>query len=428
MANNFNGFTLEIAKAFLDGFEAARVLSKNVNTQMLDGKFNPDTGTVTDFKRPTDYLTVRSATGDVSGDTASDIITGRAHGTVQDYFTSFVEFDEADEALKMGNLKELLAPMALRMVTDLELDFGEFMLRNVGLLSGTPGTAITTWADVANAGAVMKATGVPKDGDWIAAVNSFTQTALADIQRSLGSGGVSGDLISQAHKEAIISDNFGGLKVMTTDTLASYTTGTESDRAGVIATGNPIVTYVGAKDTMTQDIQVSGFGAGATEIKAGEVLQITGRNRLNLATRKLMLDASGAAILFTGVVTTDVTLSGGAGTINITGPALFEVTGAGAGAYNTVDSAPIIGDVVTLLGPDTTTIQPNLFWHRNAFSIGSVPIKRLSAQDTFAETKDGIQMRVTQGSDFLANTNKVRIDIRPAFAALNPFWGGHLYG
>ncbi len=107
MANNFNGFTLEIAKAFLEGFETARVLSKNVNTQMLDNKFNPDTGTVTDFKRPTDYLTVRTSTGDVSGATASDIVTGRAHGTVQDYFTSFVEFDEADEALKMGNLDAL---------------------------------------------------------------------------------------------------------------------------------------------------------------------------------------------------------------------------------------------------------------------------------------------------------------------------------
>lgn len=427
MANNFNNFTLEIAEAFLEGFESARVLSKNVNTQMLDGKFNPDTGTVTDFKRPTDYLTVRSSTGDVSGATPSDIITGRAHGTVQDYFTSFVEFDEADEALKMGNLDALLAPMALRMVTDLELDFGQFMLRNVGLLSGTPGTAITTWADVANAGAVMKSTGVPKDGPWIAAVNSFTQTALADIQRSLGSGGTSGALISEAHKDAIISDNFGGLKVMTADTLASYTTDAEADRAGVIAAGGLDITYVTAKDTMTQDIAVSGFGVGAAVIKAGEVLQITGRNRLNLATRELMLDASGAAILFTGVVTADVTLAAGAGVLNITGPALFE-NAAGTGAYNTVDTAPIIGDVVTLLGPAATTIQPNLFWHKNAFSIGSVPMKRLSAQDTFGKTEDGIQIRVTQGSDFLANTNKVRIDIRPAFAALNPFWGGHLYG
>lgn len=427
MANNFNNFTLEIAKAFLEGFETARVLSKNVNTQMLDGKFNPDTGTVTDFKRPTDYLTVRSPTGDVSGGTPSNIITGRAHGIVQDYFTSFVEFDEADEALKMGNLNELLAPMALRVVTDLELDFGKFMMANSGLLSGTPGTAITTWSDVANASAVMKSTGVPKDAPWIAAVNSFTQVALADIQRSLGSGGTSGALITQAHKDAIISDNFAGLKVMTADTLAAYTTDTESDRAGVIANTNPNVTYVGAKDTMTQDIEVSGFGAGATEIKAGEVLQITGRNRLNLATRELMLNATGAAILFTGTVTTDVTLTGGAGVINITGPAIFE-SGSGDGAQNTVDSAPIIGDVVTLLGPDSTTIQPNLFWHRDAFSIGSVPIKRLSAQDTFGKTEDGIQIRVTQGSDFLKNENKVRIDIRPAFAALNPFWSGQLYG
>ena len=92
MANSFNNFTLKIAEQMLDSFESKRVLSKNVNTQMLSGKFDKDTGDTFDFKRPTDYVAEETADGDVSGETESDIITGRASGIGQPYITVFVKF------------------------------------------------------------------------------------------------------------------------------------------------------------------------------------------------------------------------------------------------------------------------------------------------------------------------------------------------
>jgi hypothetical protein len=107
MANNFDSnFTRKLARVFLEKFDSDRVLSKNVNTQLLQGKFDPSTGTIVDFKRPTDYRSLRTSGGDVSGagNTAGDIITGKASGTVQDYFTVHVDFSEADEALKMDQL------------------------------------------------------------------------------------------------------------------------------------------------------------------------------------------------------------------------------------------------------------------------------------------------------------------------------------
>ncbi len=425
MANSFNNFTLQIAEEILDQFESKRVLSKNVDTQKLEGRFDPDSGDTFDFKRPTDYKAVETSDGDVSGGTASDIITGRASGVVQNYITVFVDFSEADQAIKMGNLKKLLNPMSTRLVTQLELNFGRFMMKNVGLLSGTPGTPITTWDHAAGAGSIMDATGVPMDDDWILAVNSFTQTKLASDQRSLGAGGSAGDLISEAHRKAILSDDFGGMKVMKANTLASYTTHSGADRVGAITSLD--VTYNAAKNTMTQSIVVSGFNANL-EVRAGETLEVTGRNRLNLATREIILDDTGTEIKFSGTVTTAVTLSGtGTGTIVITGPAIFE-SAAGSGAYNTTDTAVQAGDVITLLGAASKTIQPNLFWHKNAFSIGSVPMEKLFATDTIATTEDGLQIRVTKFADGLSNKNKVRIDIRPAFAALNPFFGGQCFG
>ena len=420
MANNFDSnFTRQLARVFLEKFETERVLSKNVNTQLLAGKFNPASGENVDFKRPTDYRSVRTANGDVSGETPSDILTGKATGTVQNYFTVEVDYFEADEAIKMDQIDELLAPMATRIVTDLETDYADFMKKNAGLLAGSVGTSVSTWNHVAEAGAVMQSTGVPMDGDWCYAVNPFTQRSLASDQRSLG--GETGNMT--ANQRATITDNFAGMKVMTCTTLASHTSGAGADRAGVLA-ANPNVTYLGAKDTMTQSLSVSGFEANL-EIKAGEVIQIAGRNRLNLSTRLPVIDDTGANILFTGVVTADVTLSGaGAGTIVVSGPALFETDG----QYNTVDSAPISGDVVTLLGSASTIYQPNLFWHKQAFAIGSVPLKKLHSTDTIATTQDGLQMRISKGVSFRENKQLVRFDFRPAYGVMNPFFAGQGYG
>ena len=423
MANNFaSNFTRTIMRSFLDKFEAERVLSKNVNTQLFQGKFTPDKGENIDVKRPTDYVTVRTSDGDVTAETASDIITGKATATVQDYFTAFVDYDEADEAIKMDQLDQLLAPMATRMKNDFELDYANFMKNNCGLLSGTYGSPALTWDDVAAYGSILDATGVPRDAQWNVAVNPFTQRKLASNQRSLGAGGSAGGLISESHRRAILSDDFAGMKVMSANTLGSNTIAAGADRVGAVTSLD--VTYVTAKDTMTQAIVVSGFEANLV-IKKGEVLQVTGRNRLNLATRQLILDETGAVVLFSGTVTEDVTLSGtGTGTITITGPAVFE----SAGQYNTTSTAVAAADVITLLGTAADIIQPNLFWHPNAFTCASVPIKKLKATDTVATTEDGLQFRVTKDSDFIKNQQKVRIDFRPAYGVLNPFFAGQGFG
>jgi hypothetical protein len=424
MANNFlSNFTRKLAEVTLDQFENKRVLSKNVNTQLLTGKFDPSTGDTVDFSRPTDYKSVRTSDGDLTSETASDIITGKASGVVQDYFTVFVDYQEAKQAIEMNRLDTLLDPMSTRIVTDFELDFASFMMKNTALLAGTVGTSADTWDDIAAAGSIMQSSGVPMDDSMCYAVNPFTQRKLASTNRGLGAGGVAGALVKTAVDRAVIDDNFAGMKVLTASTLASYTTGAGADRAGTVV-GTPVATYVAAKDTMTQVIGVTAFQANLV-VAAGETVTVTGRNRLNLSTRQPILDENGATILFSGTVTTAVTLNGsGAGNLTITGPAIFEA----AGQYNTVSSAIAASDVITLGGAASTIIQPNLFWHKQAFSVGSVPIEKLYSTDTLATTEDGLQMRVSYGSDFLANKQKVRIDFRPAYGVMNPFFAGKGFG
>lgn len=420
MASNFeSNFTREVMMKVLDPFQTNRVLSKNVNTQLFSGKFSPNTGTTIDVKRPTDYKSTRTSTGDISSN-KSDIITGKASATVQDYITVAVDYNEVDEALKMGtDAGRFWDDIANRIVTDLETDFASYVMKNTALMSGTLGNGVNSWAEVAQAGALMESSGVPKSTRWCYALNPYSQIALANEQRSLGVNPQAAD----ANKKATIMENFAGFDVKTATTLASFTLPTTGDLVGAI-NGSPDVTYVTAKDTMTQSIPVNGFGTFTGTIPAGTQIQVTGRNRLNLSTRLPIITETGAKVVYTATLVADATLTSGAGTFVVTGPAIYEATG----AYNTVDSALTNGDVVTILGADAGTYQPNLFWHPDAFTIASVPIKKLHSTDTIATTVDGLQLRVSKYANGDTNTQTVRFDFHPAYGTMNPFWAGQAYG
>lgn len=421
MANNVTSNVVnKLARKFLKAFEMERVISKNVNTQLLADKFNPASGDTTYFKKPHDYKSVRTSTGDISGGSPSDIISGKVPGTVQNYFTVSLNWDEVEEALHLDQLDEIIAPAARRIAVDLEMDFASYAMKNASLYAGAIGNAAVTWSEVAEAGAVMHGMGCPTDAQWIYAINPYTAKGLAGDQRGLNTGE---SLVKSAHERAVLSDNVGGLRVMSCTSLASFTTGAGADRAGTLS-ANPDVTYVTHKDTYVQTLPVTGFQINLP-VKAGDRIAITGRYMLNQATRTPVFDASGAKVLFTATVAADVTLNGsGAGNITIIGPAIYEATG----AYNTVDSAPVSGDVVTLLGAASTTYQPNLFWYKNAFGIGSVPIKKLYSTDTIATMEDGLQIRVSKYADGDKNKQKVRFDLHPAYACFNPFQAGHGWG
>ena len=420
MANNLNSnVTRQLARVFLEKFEASRVLCKAVDTQLLSGKFSPKSGSTVDFKRPHDYNTLRTAGGDISSSTKSDIISGKATGTVQDYFTVATEWGNVEEALELDQLDQILAPMATRMVTALELDLGLFMLKNLGLSYGSPGTAVDAWSDVAGAGSLMEAIGVPSD-DLCYVMTPYTEQNLADAQSALASG--SNDLVDSAWGRAQIKRNFAGMRVMSSNALKTITTGTTSDRAGAI-NGTPVATYVAHKDIMIQDIPVDGLTASGT-IKAGEIVEITGRFYLSQSTREQFLGADGSQVKFRGVVTEDVTLASGAGTLKVAGPAIFESNG----QYNTVSAALADGDVVTLLGAASTVYQPNMFFHKKAVGLGTVKLPKLYATDTVATTEDGFSIRISKYADGDSNQQKVRFDMLPAFACFNPFFGGQGFG
>ena len=422
MANNFDSnISRKLMRSFIQGFEANRVISKAVDTQMFQGKFNPSTGETIDIKRPTDFKTKRTAGGDITAIGRSDITVGKASATVQPYFTVDVEWTAVEEALRMDQMDELLAPIAARMVTDFELDFAGFVMKNTSGAIGTTGVQVDTWEKVANGGAMMQSIGISGDVSYF--MNPFTQAKLASVQRSLGAGPDS--LIRTAHENATVSKNYAGMTVMAATTLQSFTTGAGADRAGTLSAA-PTQAYASLKDTYYQTLAVTGFQANL-QVKAGDTIRVSGRNMLNMATRQPIFDAAGAAIPFTATVANDVTLgASGEGNIVICGPAIFE-TGVSA-AFNTVSSALNTGDVVTLLGSAATPYQPGLVLQKNAFSIASIAIPKLYSTDTTAKTKDGLQFRVSKYANGDANKQIVRFDFWPAYGVIDPYRAKQMWG
>ncbi len=420
MANSLtSNITRKLMRVFLKHFESNRVITKTVNTQLFTGKFNPASGSTVDIKRPHDYTTFRSSGGDISGLTKDSITSGKATATVQDYFTASVEWDNVEEALQLDQLDQILAPMARRIVTDLETDFASFMMKNCGMVQGTPGQAINAWSEVANAGALMAATGVPSDAPWYYIMNPFEQVAMANLQNALTAVD---SLVQTAWEKAQISRDFGGLRALTSNALASVTQATSADLVGAVM-GAPTPTYLAAKDTMQQTIVIDALTASAV-ISAGSVIEIPSSSILNQATRLPALNAAGAKIPWRGVTLATSTASLGVATFIVSSPAIFETTG----QYDTVDIAIADDAIATIITPSATTVQPNLFYHPMAFSLASVKLPKLFSTDTTVTTQDGFSLRVSKYSDGDANVQKIRFDMLPAYAVLNPFFAGHGYG
>ena len=421
MANNLSSnVTRKVARVFLDAFENSRVITKTVDTQLLSDKFNPSSGSTVDFKRPHDYNTIRTSGGDISSSTKSSIIAGKATGTVQNYFTAATDWGNLEEAIQLDQLEDILAPMARRIVTDLELDFASFMLKNSSLRYGTHGTAVDAWSDVAGAGAFMDSIGINPASERYYLMNPFTVATLASAQSGLNSVD---SLIRTAWENAQISTNFGGLRALSATTLASFTSSSGADRAGTLSAA-PDATYVTAKDTMTQSLAVTAFQANMV-VKAGELVTIASVNRLNQSTRQAMVSATGTNIAWTGVVTADVTLgASGEGTLVVAGPAIYESTG----QYNTVTAAPANGAVITIVSATATLYQPNLFYTKQAFGLGTVKLPKLYSTDTVATTSDGMSIRISKYSDGNANSQSIRFDLLPAYAVFNPSMSGQGFG
>jgi hypothetical protein len=191
----------------------------------------------------------------------------------------------------------------------------------------------------------------------------------------------------------------GQVDTYMTQNVPTFTAGTRTN--GTVSGNGQAVTYATAKDTYTQTLNLAGLGAGGT-VAVGDTFTIANRYAVNPRSQAKL------SYLQQFTVTAAATADGtGAATVTITPPIIT------SGAYQTVDSAPANGDVVTWVGSAGATIVNNACYHKSALALAWVrPAKPETGTYSYAEDPDtGISLRLWGFSDGTADTHSYRADV-----------------
>lgn len=423
-SNNLNSNVSQITlKKFAEGFKSTNVLVNAADRQVIQGELNPNTGDAVFLKRPMQYRALRTATGDLSAQSPSALISGKIEARISNYCTVWIEYDQIEQALRLNQWEEILRPAYERINTEIELELANYILRNGGLSLGTIGTAITKWSDVAQVGSLLNDIGL-NTGKKYAIMDPWSAQALADKQGALQSGNV--ELIRSAWEDAQIAGNFAGVRALMSNALANRTAGTAAGSASVTVKTTPTLTYSTVKDTMQMTVTLTGASLAGKAVAVGDQITFPTRFLINQQTKQVLY-RNGSAVPFTATVTQAASAVGNDITVTLSAAAVFDASNP---QFNTVASAITAGDAVTLIGTASTVYKPNIFMHEKAIAMGFVELPKLQGWDSSVMTSasTGISMRATLSSNPITNVQGVRIDILPAFATLLPLGCGQFWG
>lgn len=422
MANNLDSNVSSIVlKKFAPMFQSDSVLMNTVDRQLIQGEINPNTGDTVFLKRPHQYKSLRTASGDISGSSKSPIISGKVPAKISNYCTVAVEYSQIEEAIKLNQLDEILRPISARIQTDIETELAKFILDNGALSLGTAGTSVSKWGDVAQCGSMLKDLGVV-GGENYAVLDPWAAQDLANAQAGLAGND---SLIATAWERAQIPGNFAGLRALMSNGLASRTAGSGAGAAAVTVKTKPTVTYNTVKDTYQMTVVLTSTNFASKNLKAGDQVQFDTVHWVNQQSKQTLYK-NGAALKFTATVTADATASGNDITVVLSGPAIKEADG----AYNTVSKEIEAGDAVTVIGTADTEYKPNLFYNSMAIAMGTVELPKLHSKESsvMSSPQGGLSIRVHKYSDGDKNIQMMRFDVLPAFAILNPLMCGQFHG
>ncbi|MBX7007271.1 head protein, partial [Providencia rettgeri] len=362
----------------------------------------------------------RTTDGDITGKAKNNLISGKATGKVGDYITVAVEWKQIEEALELNQLDQILAPIHARMVTDLETELAHFMMNNGALSLGTPNSPIAKWSDVAQTATFLKDIGI-KAGDNYAVMDPWSAQRLADAQTGLHA---SDQLVRTAWENAQIPGNFGGIKALMSNGLASREQG---DFGGTLTVKTaPTVDYTAIKDSYQFTVTLTGATASKDGFfKAGDQVKFTATHWLNQQSKQTLYNGS-TAISFTATVLEDANSDGtGDVTVKLSGVPVYDAVNK---QYNAVDRKVAAGDEVVVIGTAKQQMKPNLFFNKMFCGLGTIPLPKLHSIDSAVATYEGFSIRVHKYADGDANKQMMRFDLLPAYVCFNPHFGGQFFG
>lgn len=327
----------------------------------------------------------------------TDTIMGKTTVTVNRRSGVDLSFSSEDMTLSISRFAEIhLQPALSEIAQDIDLQIGQAFYKRIWNWVGTPGQTINSPADFNVAPQRLDEMAVPVAGrvgalfpqDHWGLVNNFTGLYIQDVAKT-------------ALQKAKLPP-LGDVDLYKSQSLPSHTVG-DFGGTPLVRGASQNVTYLTAKDTMTQTLDTDGWSTTKT-LKAGDVFTLAGVYAINPRTRVAQSYLQ-QFVLQNDVVTN---ASGAASTMLTVAPAIIT-----SGPYQTVSAVPADNAPITMLGTANTAYNQNLVFAKQACALTVVPMEMPQAAPPGATRKTfgGLSIRLIPNYDATNDVEKWRLDV-----------------
>jgi hypothetical protein len=313
--------------------------------------------------------------------------------TIEDFSTRYIE------------------PAVSVLVSGVEGDILESVTKDVYQVTGTPGTVVGASADISaitNARAKLNQQLAPKDGQRAVQLDSVTMGTVTNGIKGLFHDGPQ---LKEAFREGFISRN-SMADWYENERTYTHTNGSDADVAWAVDDTTRLGTY-----THATGLTVLNFDAmGTAGPSVGSVFTIAGLYDCHPETKQKYSHLKQLVVTAVGAVAgnqADITFSP---TIRVGGAKQNAWTATGA-------VAELEDDATVLVGAASGVYRQNLMYHKDAFTFVTADLPIMAeAEKCVRRMKDGISLRVWQGSDIRNDEMLMRIDLLYGYKTIRPEW------
>jgi hypothetical protein len=391
-----------IAKAAVGILENELVMA-NAVYRGYEGEFDKkingyEVGDTITVRKPTDF-TVRSTI------TASAQDVQEAKTSIQVNQIAGVDFAFTSQqlTLNIGDLAErVIRPAMVQIANQIDVQVMS-LYKDIPQWVGTPGTLIQSFAGFAKGPQNLDQRSVPQDMRS-AVLAPADYWAMAGSQTALFNNSING----QSYRRGRIGE-VGGMDTFMSQNAPTFTTGPMGGTP-LVNGANQNTTY-DLTGTNTQSLITDGWtAAAAARVVVGDVFTIAGVFDVNPVTKATL------PILKQFVVKANGS-SDGSGNLTLTiAPQIIT-----SGAFKNCSVAPADNAALTFVGTANTGYTNNLFFHKNAFALVTVPMKKPpGAVDVSRQSKNGLSVRVIPFYDGVNDNSTWRLDVLYGTKTIDP--------
>lgn len=304
-----------------------------------------------------------------------------------------LQFTAKERLLKLTDFRErVLRPAMSGLASVVEADLLTLAYAATPNLVGTAGTVPATMKTYAQARAKLQQQLAPVSNRSVC-FSSDANVELVDASKALFHAG---DQIERGFVRGSLGEAQGAM-FYEEQSMPIHTNGTQN-MSVMLVNGVP------AEGATTLAIDT---GTTTNTIKKGTIITIAGVFDVH------PLTGTAYSNLKQFVVTADLTLSAGAGTISIF-PALRA-----AFPNKTVSALPADNAAITMVGAASTSYRQNLMFNKDAFTAAFAPLPVLASTEGYtARLPNGLSVRVMTFGDGTNDYERTRVDVLFGFAAV----------